>query len=156
MLTLLPFLSASYNFRQWWRVCRLLYCTQVFTFSTFMKTPTLNACLRKKRLYINRTTIEQLGNPSHLGFWYDEKESLLYVSATSPDNLDAFEIPKNFWKSSGSFEVARMPFLMVLQYRLKWEKDSKYSYAGTSTCIRTPTDRIPAFVFKMTEGTKLR
>ena len=118
-----------------------------------MTKPTLNACLRRKRISLNRTTITLLGNPSHLSFWYDEKEGLLYVSATGKDDLDAYEIPHHFWKFSfRSCEVARIAFLKALQYRLNWEDDSRYFYAGTST----EREGFPAVVFKMTEGTKLR
>ena len=117
-----------------------------------MTKPTLNACLRNKRIYLNRSTITLIGSPSHLSFWYDEKEGLLYVSATSHDDLDAYAIPKSFGKSSRSCEVARIAFLKALQYRLHWEDGSKYSYSGTTA----EREGFPAVVFNMTEGTKLR
>ena len=88
---------------------------------------TLSVCLRRKRISLSRAIIKQLGNPSHLSFWYDEEECLLYVSATVKEDLDAYEIPRFFWKSSRSCEVARIAFLKALQYRLNWEEDSKYS-----------------------------
>ena len=78
-----------------------------------MTNPTLNVCLRRKRISLNRVTIALLGNPSHLSFWYDENEGLLYVSAADKDDLDAFEIPKFFWKTairSRSCEIARIAF----------------------------------------------
>jgi hypothetical protein len=96
-----------------------------------MSKPTLNVCLRTKRIYLNRITITSLGDPSHLCFRYDEKERLLYVSATCKEDLDAFEIPQYFWKSSRSCVVARIAFLKALQYRLNWKVNSRYSYAGT-------------------------
>ena len=117
-----------------------------------MTKPTLNVCLRKKRIYLNRITIALLGDPSHLSFWYNEKESLLYILATGKDDLDAFEIPKHFWKSDVSCEVARTAFLKALQYRLNWEEGSKYSYSGTLT----KREGFPAIVFNMTQGIKLR
>jgi len=113
---------------------------------------TLNVCLRRKRISLSRATIRQLGDPSHLSFWYDEEECLLYVSATGKDDLDAYGIPKFFWRSSRSCDVARIAFLKALQYRLNWKDDSKYSYAGTLT----ERERFPAVAFNMTEGTKLR
>jgi len=114
--------------------------------------PTLSACLRRKRISLSRIIITLLGNPSHLSFWYDEQEGLLYISATGKEDLDAYEIPKYFWKGSRSCEVARIAFLKALQYRLNWEDDSRYSYAGTST----EREGFPAVIFKMTEGAKLR
>ena len=119
-----------------------------------MTKPTLNACLRRRCLYLNRITVTLLGNHSHLCFWYDEKEGLLCVSAAGKDDLDAFEIPGNFWKKSNtsSCEVARIAFLKALQYRLHWEDDSKYSYVGTLI----EQGGIPVVAFNMAEGTKLR
>jgi len=113
--------------------------------------PTLRVCLKKKRIYLNRVTITQLGNPTHLSFGYDEEAHLLYVSATIKDDLDAYEIPKYFWKTSRSCEIARIAFLKALQYRLNWENGSKYSYAGTLT----EREGVPAIVFNMTEGKKV-
>ena len=113
---------------------------------------TLNVCLRRKRIYLSRIIITLLGNPSHLSFWYDEEEGLLYVSATGKDDLDAYEIPNFFWKSSHSCEVSRIAFLKALQYRLNWEDGSKYSYVGTPT----ERDGFSVVAFNMTEGTKLR
>jgi len=110
--------------------------------------PTLNACLRRRRLYFNRATIAYLGNPTHLAFGYDEKRHWLYVFATVEDDRDAFEIPKYYWKSSGSCVVARIAFLIALKYRLRWEYGNKYSYAGTF--IEDKGRR--AVLFKMTEG----
>ena len=117
-----------------------------------MTKPTLNVCLRKKRIYLNRVTITQLGDPSYLNFWYNEEEYLLYITATVKDDLDAYEIPKFFWKTSSSCEVARIAFLKALQYRLNWEEDSKYSYSGTLT----EREGFPAIAFNMSEATKLR
>ena len=111
--------------------------------------PTLNACLRRKRLYFNRATIAYLGNPTHLTFGYDEKQHWLYVSATVEDDRDAFEIPKYYWKSSGSCVVARTAFLTALKYRLHWEHGNKYSYAGT--LLEDKGRR--AIVFNLTDGT---
>jgi len=112
---------------------------------------TLSVCLRKKRIYISRITITLLGNPSHLSFGYDEKEYLLYVSATDKDDLNAYEIPKYFWRSSRSCEVARITFFRALQYRLNWKEGSKYSYSGTLT----EREGFPTVAFNLTEGTKL-
>ena len=117
-----------------------------------MTKPTLSACLRTKRMYISRGTIMQLGAPSHLSFWFDEKEYLLYVSATRQDDLDAYEIPKHFWNRPISCTVARIAFVKALQYRLKWEDGSRYSYVGMSS----EREGVPAVAFNMTEGTRLR
>ena len=118
-----------------------------------MTNPNLNACLRRKRIYINRSTIVLLGNPSHLSFWYDEERGLLYITAAGKDDLDAYEIQKYYWKVSHiSCEVARIAFLKALQYRLGWENDSKYAYAGTLT----ERVGVPSVAFNMTEGVKLR
>ena len=117
-----------------------------------MTKPTLNACLRTKRIYLNRVTITLIGDPTHINFWYDEEKSLLYISAASKDDLDAYEIPKFFWKTRRSCEIARISFLRALQYRLHWENDSKYTYGGTLT----ERKGFPAIAFNMGEGTKLK
>jgi len=114
--------------------------------------PTLNACLRAKRIYLNRVTITLLGSPTHLNFWYDEKTRLLCVSAASEDDLDAYKIPRFFWKSSRSCEIARIAFLKALQYRLNWECNSKYSYFGTLI----DREGFPAIAFNMIEGTNVK
>ena len=116
---------------------------------TMTTKPTLNACLKRKRLYFNRATISFLGNPTHLSFWYDEEKHLLFVAATVKGDLNAFEIPKYYWNSSGSCVVARIAFLIALQYRLRWEYGNKYSYVGT--CIKFRG--FPAVMFRMTDGT---
>jgi len=119
-----------------------------------MTNPMFNVCLSKKRnrIYISRSTIALLGYPSHLCFRYDEKESLLSMSATRADDLNGYEIPKYFWKSPRSCEVARCAFFKALQYRLNWEDDAKYSYSGTLIAY----EGFPAVVFNLTEGTKVR
>ena len=117
-----------------------------------MTDPTLNVCLRTKRIYLNRVTITQLGDPTHLSFWYDEEAHLLYISATVKEDLDAYEIPKYFWKSSRSCEIARIAFLTALQYRLNWEDGSKYSYTGALI----KREGFPAIVFNMTEGKSVK
>jgi len=117
-----------------------------------MTNPTLNVCLKRKRICLNRITIVLLGNPSHLSFWYDEKEYLLYVSATGKDDLDAYEIPQYFWKQSfRSCEVARIAFLKALQYRLNWEDNFKYAYSGTLT----EREGFPAIAFNMNVVTRI-
>ena len=117
-----------------------------------MNKPTLNACLKNKRIYLNRVTITLLGSPSHLSFWYDEEESLLYIAATRNDDLAGYAIPKFFWNSSRSCEIARIIFFRALQYRLNWEDGSKYSYVG----ILTVQEGVPAIVFNMNDGKKTR
>ena len=67
-------------------------------------------------------------------------------------NGDAYEIPKYFWKTRRSCEIARISFLRALQYRLNWENDSKYTYGGTLT----ERKEFPAIAFSMGEGTKLK
>ena len=117
-----------------------------------MTKPTLNACLRTKRIYINRITITLLGNPSHLRFWYDEKERLLYISATCADDLNAYEIKKNYWKSSRSCEMMCFAFLTALKHRLNWENNSKYSYTGTLI----ERERLTTIAFNMNGGRKVK
>ena len=114
---------------------------------------TFNVSLKRnrKRIYISRSTIALLGNPSHLGFRYDERENLLSISATSKDDLDGYEIPKFFWRAPQPCEVARIAFFIALKHRLKWEDDSKYSYAGTLVEVKG----FPAVVFNMCKGTKV-
>ena len=120
-----------------------------------MSKPIMSACLKRKRIYLTRITITKLGNPSHLSFWYDEVNGLLYVAAAEKDELDAYEIPPFFWRVSehtNSCEVCRRAFFEALQYRTGWEQGSKYSYAGKLT----ERNDAPAFVFDMTAGVRVR
>jgi hypothetical protein len=93
-----------------------------------------------------------LGNPSHIGFWYDEKERRLYITATGEDNLNAYEIKESYWKSSRSCEMTCLAFLKALQHRLHWENDSKYSYTGTLI----EREGFTTIVFNMNTGRKVR
>jgi hypothetical protein len=114
---------------------------------------TFNACLKGKRMYLNRLTVTVLGNPSHLGFWYDEDQELLFVSAAGKDDLDAYEIPKHYWRASTNpCAMSRIAFLKALQHRLGWEDDYKYSYAGTLI----EREAIPVVAFDMNNGVRLR
>ena len=120
-----------------------------------MSKPVMSACLKRKRIYLTRNIITTLGNPSHLSFWYDENDGLLYVAAAEKDELDAFKIPPFFWRvsdHSNSCEVCRRAFFEALQYRTGWEQGSKYSYQGQ------PTERngAPAVVFDMAAGVRVR
>jgi len=117
-----------------------------------MTKPTLNVCLRTKRIYLNRVTITLLGNPSHLSFGYDAQKRLLYISATCADDLNAYEIKKSYWKSSRSCEMMCFAFLTALKYRLNWEIDSKYSYTGTLI----ERDGFQTIVFNMNGGKKVK
>ena len=120
-----------------------------------MSKPVMSACLKRKRIYLTRITIRLLGNPSHLSFGYDENNGLLYVTAADKDELDAFEIPPFFWRTtdhSNSCEVCRRAFFEALQYRTGWEPDSKYSYTG-QLAERNCT---PTVVFDMTAGVRVR
>ena len=118
-----------------------------------MNKPTLRVSIRKdrKRIYISRSVIAMLDNPSHLGFRYVREENLLAISATNKDDRNGFEIPKCFWKSSRSCEIARIAFFIALKYRLNWEDEAKYTYAGTLIELMG----FPAVVFNMTNGTKV-
>jgi hypothetical protein len=113
--------------------------------------PTLNACLRRKRIYLNRVTITLLGNPSHISFWYDEQEHLLYITAAGEDNLDAYEIKKSYWQSARSCEMMCFAFVTALQHRLHWENDSKYSYTGALI----EREGFPTIAFNMNGGKKV-
>jgi hypothetical protein len=120
-----------------------------------MSKPVMAACLKRKRIYLTRITITMLGNPSHLGFSYDETNGLLYVTAAEKDELDAFEIPPFFWRvseHSNSCEVCRRPFFEALQFRAGWEPGSKYSYPGR----QTERNGESAVVFDLTNGVRIR
>ena len=106
----------------------------------------------KRRMYLSRFSIKCLGNPTHLSFWFDEHEGCLLVTAADKDDLDAYVIQDNFWKSTKrSCEISRIPFLLALQYRVGWEDNDIYLYDG----IIRETNRKPAAIFNLTDGTKL-
>ena len=50
---------------------------------------TIRVCMKSRRIFLTRRMIGQLGNPTHLSFWYDEKNEKLIISAASKDDLDA-------------------------------------------------------------------
>ena len=114
---------------------------------------TMRVCLGRKRMFLSRSIIRLLGNPSHLNFWMDEDERSLIISPASKDELYAYEIPQYFWRSTKqSCEVARIAFILALQQKLNWEKGSRYIFNG----VMKESDGIPAAVFNLTEGTRLR
>ena len=119
-----------------------------------MNSLTLRVCLGRKRIFLARYMINQLGNPSHLSFWYDESAGKLIVSPAAKDDLDAYEIPQYFWKSGTkhSCEVARIAFLKALQYRLGWEDGGAYLFEGSFT----GSGEVPAAVFNLANGNRLR
>jgi hypothetical protein len=118
-----------------------------------MNSPNMHVCLKIKKMYLNRAAITRLGNPTHLCFQYDEQDGVLYFAPASPDDLDAYEIPKFYWKwPRQRCEIAKIAFLRALQYRLGWEDGSKHYFDGT---ILTP-DNIPTLAYNLTDGTKVR
>ena len=111
--------------------------------------------LKRKRIYLTRITITMLGNPSHLSFWYDEANGLLYAAAAEKDELDSYEIPSFFWRASehtNSCELCRRAFFEALQYRTGWEQGSKYSYSGQLS----ERNGAAAVVFDMKAGVRAR
>ena len=113
----------------------------------------MRVCLIRKRILLTRSTIKSLGNPTHLGFWYNETNGFLTFSPAAKDDMDAFEIPLHYWKSKKqSCEISRMAFLKALQYRIGWEEGSKYSYNGSLDNSAT----IPTAVFNLVEGTRVK
>lgn len=98
--------------------------------------PNLRACLRCKKIFINRGAIKLLGNPTHLSFQYDNLERVLFVAPANSKDLDAFEIPYFYWHGTNKqCEIARIAFLRALQYRLGWKDGSKYCFSGTVTVL---------------------
>jgi len=106
----------------------------------------------KRRMYLSRFTIKNLGNPTHLHFWFDDHEGNIFVTAADKDDLDAYQIQDNFWKTTKrSCEISRFPFLLALQYRIGWENDGVYLYNG----IIGESNGKPAAVFNLIDGTHL-
>ena len=92
---------------------------------------TIRVCMKSRRIFLTRRMIGLLGNPTHLSFWYDEEKGNLLISASSKDDLDAYEIPPAYWKRTKySCAMARIAFLKALQYRLGWEEDGRYTFEG--------------------------
>ena len=113
----------------------------------------MRVCLIRKRITLSRYVIKLLGNPTHLGFWYDESNGNLTFTPAAKDDMDTFEIPQHFWKGTKkSCEIARIAFLLALQYRVGWEEGSRYAYSGG---LEKSGD-IPTVVFSLTEGTRLK
>ena len=98
--------------------------------------------------------IKQLGNPSHLNFWYNETNGKFIISPATQDDLDAFEIPQYFWhgRKKHTCEVARIAFLKALQYRLGWVDGAAYLFEGTFA----ESGEVPAAVFDLANGNRLR
>jgi hypothetical protein len=114
---------------------------------------TMRICLGRKRIFLSRHTIKLLGNPTHLNFWYDEYDGNLLISPARNGDVDAYEIPKYFWKSTKqSCEVARIAFLTALQYRIGWEGGSRYIFTGS---IAESGD-MPTAVFNLANGNRMQ
>lgn len=115
--------------------------------------PIMRIYLDRGRILLTRTAIRQLGNPTHLSFWYDETNGTLIISPAAKDDRDAYEIPEYFWRDTNqSCEVARHAFLKALQYRLNWESGSWYVFEGALA----QSGSMPTTVFKLTEGTRMK
>jgi hypothetical protein len=109
--------------------------------------------MRKKKIYLNRVAITLIGNPTHLGFRYDEQDGVLYFTPALSDDLDAYEIPHFYWTNlRKTCEIARIAFLRALQYRLGWEEDSKYYYDVRIIKINDA----PTLVYSLLEGKRVR
>lgn len=107
---------------------------------------TIRVCMKSRRIFLTRRMIGLLGNPTHLSFWYDEKNEKLIISAASKDDLDAYEIPQNYWKRTKySCAMARIAFLKALQYRLGWDDDGRYSFEG----MLVQSGESPAAIFHL-------
>jgi len=106
----------------------------------------------KRRMYLSRFLIKCLENPTHLSFWFDEHEGCLFVSAADKDDLDAYVIQANFWKTTKrSCEISRIPFLLALQYRVGWEDNGIYLYEG----VVGESSGKPTAIFNLTDGAHL-
>ena len=113
----------------------------------------MRVCLIRKRITLSRDAIKSLGNPTHLGFWYNESNDNLTFTPAVKDDMDAFEIPQYFWNGTKKpCVIARIAFLLALKYRVGWEEDSRYAYTGA---LEKSGD-IPTVVFSLTEGTRLK
>ena len=113
----------------------------------------MRVCLIRKRITLSHYVIKSLGNPTHLGFWYDESHGSLTFSPAVKDDMDAFEIPQYFWNGTKkSCVIARIAFLLALKYRVGWEEGSRYAYSGA---LEKSGD-IPIVVFSLTEGIRLK
>ena len=113
----------------------------------------MRVCLIRKRILLSPDVIKSLGNPTHLGCWYDESNGNLTFSPAAKDDMDTFEIPQNFWKrTKSSCVIARIAFLLALQYRVGWEDGSRYAYNGALE----KSGNIPTVVFSLAEGTRLK
>ena len=118
-----------------------------------MNNLTMRVCLGRKRIFLSRWMIKLLGSPTHLNFWYDEFDGNLIISPAKKDDMDAYEIPKYYWKNTKqSCEVARIAFLTALQYRIGWKSGDRYIFEGTMV----ESGNTPAAVFNLVNGTRLR
>jgi hypothetical protein len=114
--------------------------------------PNMRVCLKHKRIYLSRTAITLIGNPTHLCFEYDEQDGILYFSPAASNDLDAYEIPNFYWTERGNpCGIARIAFLKALQYRFGWENGSKYYFDG----IVIQPDNIPKLAYVLTEGMRI-
>ena len=114
---------------------------------------TMRVCLERKRISLPRLLIQSLGNPSHLNFWFGDGGDSLIISPASKDELYAYEIPQYYWRNANQgCEVARIAFLLALQQGMNWEKGGRYIFYG----VMKESEGIPAAVFNLTEGMRLR
>ena len=91
----------------------------------------MKICLNKNAMFINRSTITYLGEPTHLQFLHNEAEAMLYVLPSTSEMLDAFEIPRHYWKSKRhSCPIHRIAFIKALKHRMNWYDKNKYSVQG--------------------------
>jgi len=91
----------------------------------------IRICLIDKRIYLSYYTVEAIGMPTHLSFWYDENGNNLIVSAGNKDDMDAYEISPYFWKNrKHACRISRIAFLKTLQDIAGWEDGGRYLLEG--------------------------
>jgi hypothetical protein len=109
--------------------------------------------MKRKTMRISRSAIHQIGNPSHLGLRYDDSDSAFFICPADSKDLDAFEIPSNYWNGTHQqCEICRIALLKALQYRLGWVNGGKYYFEGAATML----DDIPTVVFVLSDGVRVR
>jgi hypothetical protein len=84
-----------------------------------------------KELSINKKTLQALGQPEHILFWWNESDEVLLLgSVPEPTDL-SFKISERYYRTRSCFKIEKKEFLQTVMNIAGWNNDVTYTIAGT-------------------------
>jgi len=84
-----------------------------------------------KELSINKKTLQALGQPEHILFWWNESDEVLLLgSVPEPTDL-SFKVSERYYRTRSCFKIEKKEFLQTVMNIAGWNNDVTYTIAGT-------------------------